>query len=103
MRKGRRAKSRKPLNNGALKLHHQALKTLFRYVGDTCDVTPDWVNPTDAIRAKQSDAQTLEYSEAEVAKMFEITEALPEEFHRLRNRAIITVLLNSGGQVNIDR
>jgi len=96
MRQGRRAKSRKPLTNGALKLHHQALKTFFRYVSDTCDVKPDWMNPASAIKVKHSDAQTLEYSEAEMSMMFEITDALPEEFHRLRNRAIITVLLNSG-------
>jgi site-specific recombinase XerD len=48
------------------------------------------------IKVKQSDAQTLEYSQAEIAKMFEITEGLVEEFHRLRNRAMLTVLLNSG-------
>ena len=36
IRKGRRGH---PLSNGALKLHHQTLKTLFNYAGETCGVS----------------------------------------------------------------
>jgi len=79
-----------------MKLHHQVLKTFFNYAGDTCDVALDWVNPVKGIKVKQSDARTVEYSDEEVAKMFEITAAVSDEFLRSRNRAIITVLLNSG-------
>jgi site-specific recombinase XerD len=79
-----------------LKLHHQTLKTFFNYVGETCEFDSDWINPVKSIKVKGSDAQTLEYSEAEIARLFEITDGLPEQFHRLRNRAMITVLLNSG-------
>jgi site-specific recombinase XerD len=95
IRKGNRAKA-VPLNNGALKLHHQVMSTFFSHIGETCDMPKGWSNPVRGIKVKHSDAQTLEYSSAEVSKMFEITDALPEEFHRQRNRAIITVLLNSG-------
>ena len=96
IRQGRRLDAPRPLSNGALKLHHQTLKTFFNYVGETCEVDPDWNNPVKSIKVKGSDAQTLEYSEAEISMMFEITDGLPEQFHRLRNRAMITVLLNSG-------
>ena len=96
IRQGRRVDAPKPLSNGALKLHHQTLKTFFNYVGETCSVDLEWINPVKGIKVKQSDAQTLEYSQAEIAKMFELTDGLVDRFHRIRNRAMLTVLLNSG-------
>jgi site-specific recombinase XerD len=96
IREGRRTRSPRPLTNGAIKLHHQVLKTFFNYVGETCEVGPSWANPVIGIKVKQSDAQTLEYSDDEVTKMFELTDDHADDFHRLRNRAIITVLINSG-------
>ena len=91
IRKGRR----KALSNGALKLHHQTLKTFFSYVGETCDVSESWKNPVDGIKVKGSQAQTLEYSDTEIKRMFEIVDSNPDELLRLRNRAILMVLLNS--------
>lgn len=92
IRKGRRSKS---LSNGALKLHHQTLKTFFTYVGDTCDTPQGWKNPLDGIKVKGSQAQTLEYSDAEIECMFQTVETGTDELLRLRNRAVLTVLLNS--------
>ena len=85
----------KPLSNGGLKLHHQTLKTFFKHIGETHDLPDTWRNPLDGIRVKGSQAQTLEYSDTEIRRMFEIVEANPSEFLRLRNVAILTVLLNS--------
>jgi site-specific recombinase XerD len=90
IREGRR--NNRPLNNGALKLHHQCLKTLFNYVRDTCTVDNSWVNPVIGLRVKASQSQTLEYSQVEIARLFEIIDSLEDRFQRTRNRAIITVL-----------
>jgi len=97
IRAGRRDRRNgpKPLSNGALKLHHQTLRTFFNYVGETSDVPESWKNPVDGIKVKGSQAQTLEYSDAEIKRMFEIVDSNPDELLRLRNRAILTVLLNS--------
>lgn len=84
-----------PLNAGAIKLHHQTLKTFFRYVGDTCGVSESWKNPVDGIKVKGSQAQTLEYSDAEIECMFQTIDSGTDEVLRLRNRAMLTVLLNS--------
>ena len=97
IRSGRRVRAggTRPLSNGALKLHHQTLRTFFNFVGDTCNTPDGWKNPVDGIKVKGSQAQTLEYSNAEIKRMFEIVDSNPDELLRLRNRAILTVLLNS--------
>ena len=94
MRKGQRIG--RLLNNGALKLHHQCLTTLFNFVGDICNVDADWSSPVTGIKVKASQSQTLEYSQVELDKVFEIIDSLEDRFQQLRNRAIVTVLLNSG-------
>ena len=93
----RRGRSRtgRPLNAGAIKLHHQTLKTLFNYVGDVCDVPESWKNPLNGIKVKGSQAKTLEYSDEEITRMFEIVDSRDDELTRLRNRALLSVLLNS--------
>ena len=97
IRQGRRVLSSgiKPLSHGALKLHHQTIKTFFNYVGETCDVPIGWKNPVDGIKVKGSQAQTLEYSDDQIRCMFETMDNHADELIRLRNRAILTVLLNS--------
>jgi integrase/recombinase XerC len=97
IRKGRRISSgsRRPLSNGALKLHYQTLKTLFMFVGDTCDVPGGWKNPLDGVKVKGSQSQTMEYSTDEIQKMYEIVDGNTDKVLRLRNRAMLTVLLNS--------
>lgn len=91
IRRGRR----KPLSNGALKLHHQTIKTFFNYVGETCETPVGWKNPVDGIKVKGSQAQTLEYSDDQIGRMFETNDSNPDRLIRLRNRALLTVLLNS--------
>jgi site-specific recombinase XerD len=91
VRKGRS----KPLNAGGIKLYHQTLKTYFNFVGETCDVSADWMNPVDGIKVKGSQAQTLEYSDTEIAQMFKTIDSGTDGLLRLRNRAMLTVLLNS--------
>jgi integrase/recombinase XerD len=83
------------LNAGGIKLYHQTLKTYFNYVGESCDVPSSWVNPVDAIRVKGSQAHTLEYSDAEMQQMFSTIDLGIDALLRLRNRALLTVLLNS--------
>ncbi|NQW21399.1 MAG: tyrosine-type recombinase/integrase [Chloroflexi bacterium] len=97
IRAGRRARTGgvKPLSNGALKLHHQTLKTFFNYVGETCDVPETWKNPVDGIKVKGSQSQTLEYSDTEIQRMFEVIESNTDKLLSLRNSAMLTVLLNS--------
>lgn len=92
IRKGRRGKA---LSNGALKLHHQTLKTFFTFVGDTCDAPQGWKNPLDGIKVKGSQAQTLEYSDDEIGLMYQSITEGTDELLGLRNRAILAVLLNS--------
>jgi site-specific recombinase XerD len=92
IRKGRRNKS---LSNGALKLHHQTLKTLFAYVGDTCDSPQGWKNPLDGIKVKGSQTQTLEFSDEEIKCMVTAFDDTNDEILRSRNQAIILVLLSS--------
>ena len=95
IRRGRRKYpgSRRPLSNGALKRHHQTLKTFFTFVHDTCDVPESWKNPVDGIKVTGSQSQTMEYSDAEIQRMFQIVKSSADESLRLRNRAILTVLL----------
>jgi len=94
VRKGRSQPSR-PLNAGGIKLYHQTLKTYFSYVGETCDIPDTWKNPVNAIKVKGSQAQTLEYSDSEIERMFQTVDSGSDELLRLRNRAMLTVLLNS--------
>ena len=98
IRKGRRHVEgrRRPLSNGSLKLHHQTLKTFFTYVEETCAVGEAWRNPVEGIRVKASQAQTMAYSEAEISRMFDSVGTNSGELVGLRNRAILTILLNSG-------
>ena len=97
IRSGRRARTDgvKSLSNGALKLHHQTLKTFFNYVGEICDVPDTWKNPVDGIKVKGSQSQTLEYSDTEIQRMFEVVESNNDKLLSLRNSAMLTVLLNS--------
>ena len=101
IRKGRRRVGGRvlPLSNGSLKLHHQTLKTFLNYVRDTCDVSDAWTHPIDGIKVKPSQAQTMAYSEDEIERMFEVVEG-GDTILGLRNRAILTVLLNSGVRVS---
>jgi len=94
IRRGR-SRTHRPLNAGSIKLHHQTLKTLFNYVGEICEVPESWKNPVNGIKVKGSQAQTLEYSDAEIGRMYEIVDSRDDELIRLRNRAILSVLLNS--------
>jgi len=92
IRKNRRGR---PLSNGAIKLHHQTLKTLFNYVGETCGISGAWANPVNQIKVKQGDAQRTAYSDDEISATHEAVGSQAGRVLRLRNRAIITVLLNS--------
>ncbi len=47
------------------------------------------------IRVKLSQPQTMEYSESELSRILEVIDGRADELLRLRNRALITVLLNS--------
>jgi integrase/recombinase XerD len=85
----------KPLNTGGIKLFHQTLKTYFNYIGETCDIPLTWKNPLDGIKVKGSQAETLEYSDSEIEQMFQTVDNGSDELLRLRNRAMLTVLLNS--------
>ena len=82
-------------NAGGIKLYHQTLKTYFNYVGETCDIPATWKNPVDGIKVKGSQAQTLEYSDTEIEQMFRTIDRGTDDLLRLRNRAMLTVLLNS--------
>ena len=101
IRKGRRRRNGKvqPLSNGSLKLHHQTLKTFFTYVGQTCSVPDGWFNPLDGLKVKPSQAQTMAFSDDEIDRMFEIV-AGQDALNGFRNRAILTVLLNSAVRVS---
>ena len=75
IRAGRRKLSNgnvKALNNGALKLHHQCLKTFFNWVGETISMPDGWRSPLEAIRVKPSQTETMAYGEAEIRRIFEI-------------------------------
>ena len=93
IRKGRRGY---PLSNGALKLHHQTLKTLFNYSGETCGVSGAWVNPVSQIKVKQGDAQRTAFTDDEISAIYKAIERQSDRILRIRNRAVVTVLLNSG-------
>jgi len=101
IRKGRRRISGnlRPLSNGSLKLHHQTLKTFFTYVGQTCSVADGWSNPLVGLKVKPSQAQTMAFSEDEIERMFEVVVG-DNAMIRLRNQAILTVLLNSAVRVS---
>ncbi|MDA1279622.1 MAG: tyrosine-type recombinase/integrase [Chloroflexi bacterium] len=92
IRKGRRGK---PLSNGALKLHHQTLKTLFNYVGETCGVSGAWANPVSQIKVKQGDAHRTAFADVEISAIYTAIGTQTDRVLKLRNRAIVTVLLNS--------
>jgi integrase/recombinase XerD len=92
IRKGRRGQ---PLSNGAIKLHHQTLKTLFNYVGETCGVSGSWVNPVSQIKMKQGDAQRTAFTDEEISTIYKAIGSQTDRVLRLRNKAVITVLLNS--------
>ena len=94
VRKGN-SRSGKTLNQGGIKLYHQTLKTYFNYVGETCDISDKWKNPVTGIKVKGSQAQTLEYSDTEIKQMFKTIDLGTDALLRLRNRAMLTVLLNS--------
>lgn len=94
VRKGSSQRAR-PLNAGGIKLFHQTLKTYFNYVGETCDISDKWKNPVNGIKVKGSQAQTLEYSDSEIEQMFQTIDSGTDDLLRLRNRAMLTVLLNS--------
>ena len=85
----------RPLNAGSLKLHHRTLKTFFSYVGQTCDVSEIWRNPVQEIKVKGSQVQTLEYTDAEIETMFKTVDSGTDQLLKLRNRAMLIVLLNS--------
>jgi site-specific recombinase XerD len=101
IRKGRRriGGNVQPLSNGSLKLHHQTLKTFFTYVGQTCSVPDGWSNPLDGLKVKPSQAQTMAFSDDEIERMFEVVVG-QDAVIGLRNRAILTVLLNSAVRVS---
>lgn len=92
IRKGRRGH---PLSNGAIKLHHQTLKTLFNYVGETCGVPGVWTNPVKQIKVKQDDSQRTAFTDEEISTIYKAIDEQSDRILRLRNRAMITVLLNS--------
>ena len=97
IRNGRRVRADgvKPLSHGAVKLHHQTIKTFFNFVGETCDVPVGWKNPVDGIKVKGSQTQTLEYSDDQIKCMLDAVDGHQDDLLRLRNRAILIVLLNS--------
>ena len=95
VRKGRRKYGNSTLSNGAIKLHHQTLKTLFNYTGQTRSVPSEWSNPVKAIKVKRGDATRVEYSDHELSSVMEIIGRNRDQVLRLRNLAIVTVLLNS--------
>jgi len=97
IRKGRRGQ---PLSNGAIKLHHQTLKTLFNYVGETSGVPGAWLNPVSQIKVKQGDAQRTAFSDDEIKAIYKVIDGHPDRVLRLRNLAIVTVLLNSALRVS---
>ena len=92
IRKGRRGN---PLSNGALKLHHQTLKTLFNYVGEICGVSGAWSNPVSQIKVKQGDAQRTAFTDDEISAIYRAIDAQTDQILKMRNRAIVTVLLNT--------
>ncbi len=61
----------------------------------SCDVAGTWRHPVDGIKVKGSQAQTLEYSDSEIEQMFKTIDRGMDGLLRLRNRAMLTVLLNS--------
>lgn len=83
IRKGRR---NGPLSNGAIKLHHQTLKTLFNYVGETCGVSGAWSNPVCQIKVKPGDAQRTAFSDDEIKTIFKAVDRQSDRVLRLRNR-----------------
>ena len=70
IRKGRRKPRNSPLSNGAIKLHHQTLKTLFNYAADTHSMPNGWNNPVSAIKVKHGDATRTEYSDHELSVLW---------------------------------
>ena len=94
IRKGRSG-APKTLNSGGIKLFHQCLKTFFLYVGEEWEMVSDWKNPVEGIKVKGSQAQTLEYSDTELDQMFKTIYSGEDDLLRLRNTAILKVLLNS--------
>lgn len=100
IRLGRRTHGNTPLSNGAIKLHHQTLKTLFNYTAETRSMPNEWTNPVAAIKVKSGDASRAEYSDHELAKIVEIISKNNDEILRLRNLALVTVLLNSALRVS---
>ncbi len=100
IRLGRRKHGNAPLNNGAIKLHHQTLKTLFNYTGETRSMPNEWTNPVSAIKVKSGDASRVEYSDHELTKIVEIIGKNNDEILQLRNLALVTVLLNSALRVS---
>jgi site-specific recombinase XerD len=92
IRKGRRGN---PLSNGALKLHHQTLKTLFNYAGEICGVSGAWSNPVSQIKVKQGDAQRTAFTDDEISAIYKAIDAQTDQILKMRNRAIVTVLLNT--------
>lgn len=92
IRKGRRGH---PLSNGALKLHHQTLKTLFNYAGEICGVSGAWTNPVSQIKVKQGDAQRTAFTDEEISAIYKAIGSQADRVLMLRNRAIAIVLLNS--------
>lgn len=95
VRKGRRSHSNASLNNGALKLHHQTLKTLFNYTAEILRMPMGWSNPVSLIKVKSGNASRSEYSEHELSVMMQLLERQSDQLLRLRNIALVKVLLNS--------
>ena len=95
IRKGRNPRNRKPLNNGAIKLHHQTLKTYFNYVSDVFATPPGWVNPTLALKVKPSDVSRVEFSDIDLARITELMNLTIDIELRSRNLAMSKVLLHS--------
>jgi len=100
IRLGRRKHGNAPLNNGAIKLHHQTLKTLFNYTAETRSMQNEWINPVSAIKVKHGDAARTEYSDHELSVLMEIIERNNNQVLLLRNKALVTVLLNSALRVS---
>ena len=95
IRQGRRKTNTSPLSNGAIKLHHQTLKTLFNYAAETHAMPDGWSNPVSAIKVKQGDAIRTAYSDQELSVVMEVIQQNKNQILRLRNKALVTVLLNS--------
>ena len=55
-----------------------------------------WSNPLAGLKAKPSQAHTVEYSDVELTRIFDIATHSKGRFMRNRNVAIVSVLLNSG-------